>query len=248
MTSLLFLPLVYIVFIPPNENEKVGVAEPVSDYAAMGSGGLFAPYLLNRLHDDEHPTTKLDMDAAIREAVYVIEEVTKVDLWCGGPTQLFCIRKGNEGDGYILERKKPQEIRRIVSDLASKDSDVKQKQRQILIGTPSAAKKGSSGRFTQRPVSKRFCSILETETVGFGKSAHNSSTLHTWSLSPGGPDPRWASATCLEKVKLPAERVLHIDHLFARMQRLNTYEAKTNAMTRIGSNLSQVLPPPFSCE
>ena len=63
-----------------------------------------------------------------------------------------------------------------------------------------------------------------------------------------GPDPRWASATCLEKVKLPAERVLYIDHLFARMQRLNTYEAKTNAMTRIGSNLSQVLPPPFSCE
>ena len=60
--------------------------------------------------------------------------------------------------------------------------------------------------------------------------------------------PHLASATCLEKVKLPAERVLHIDHLFARMQRLNTYEAKTNTMTRIGSNLSQVLPPPFSCE
>ena len=63
-----------------------------------------------------------------------------------------------------------------------------------------------------------------------------------------GRTPRWASATCLEKVKLPAERVLHIDHLFARMQRLDTYEAKTNAKTRIGSNLSQILPPPFSCE
>src|ERR1700739_555042 len=63
-----------------------------------------------------------------------------------------------------------------------------------------------------------------------------------------GPDPRWASATCLQKVKPPAERVLHIYHLFAHMQRLNTTEAKTNAMTRIGSNLSQVLPPPFSCE
>jgi hypothetical protein len=46
-----------------------------------------------------------------------------------------------------------------------------------------------------------------------------------------------------------ADGVLHIDHLFARMQRLNTYEAKTNAMTRIGSNLSQVLLLPlFSCE
>jgi hypothetical protein len=64
----------------------------------------------------------------------------------------------------------------------------------------------------------------------------------------GRRDPRWASATCLEKVKLPAKRVLHIDHLFARMQRLNTYEARTNAMTRIGSTLSQVLPPPFNCE
>ena len=50
------------------------------------------------------------------------------------------------------------------------------------------------------------------------------------------------------KVKLLAGRVLHIDHLFARMQRLNIYEAKTNAMTRIGSNLSQVVPPPFNCE
>ena len=38
----------------------------------------------------------------------------------------------------------------------------------------------------------------------------------------GGPDPNWASATCLEKVKLPAERVLHIDHMFPRMLRLNT--------------------------
>ena len=45
-----------------------------------------------------------------------------------------------------------------------------------------------------------------------------------------------------------AESVLHIDHLVARTKRLKTYEAKTNAITRIGSNLSQVLPPPFSCE
>lgn len=64
----------------------------------------------------------------------------------------------------------------------------------------------------------------------------------------GAPDPRCAAATFQEKVKLAAECVLHIDHLLAGMQRLKTYEAKTNAMTRIGSNLSQVLPPPLSCE
>jgi hypothetical protein len=54
--------------------------------------------------------------------------------------------------------------------------------------------------------------------------------------------------TCLEKVKLAAERILYIDHLFARTRRRNTYEANTNAITRIGSHLSQVLPPPFICE
>lgn len=38
----------------------------------------------------------------------------------------------------------------------------------------------------------------------------------------------------LGKMKLPVERVLHIDHLLL-MQGLNTYEAKTKA--RAGSNL-----------
>jgi hypothetical protein len=60
--------------------------------------------------------------------------------------------------------------------------------------------------------------------------------------------PSWGLRYGPGKVELSAGRVLHIDHLFARMQRLNTYEAKKNAMTRIGSNLSRVLPPPFSCE
>jgi 20S proteasome alpha/beta subunit len=86
-------PIALYSVYPAGEDEKVGVAEPVTDYSAMGSGGLFARYLLNRLHDEDHPTKDLTMDAAIREAVYVIDEVTKVDLWCGGPTQLFCIRK-----------------------------------------------------------------------------------------------------------------------------------------------------------
>jgi hypothetical protein len=66
----------YGVF-PPDEDENVDVAEPMTDYAAMGTGGLFARYLLNRLHDEDHPTRDLTMDAAIHEAVYVIEEAKK---------------------------------------------------------------------------------------------------------------------------------------------------------------------------
>jgi len=44
----------------------------------------------------------------------------------------------------------------------------------------------------------------------------------------------------LGKMKLPVERVLHIDHLLL-MQGLNTYEAKTEAKARI--KFTQVLLP-----
>jgi len=121
------LPIGMYSIYPPGEDEKVGVAEPVTDYAAMGSGGLFARYLLNRLHDDDNPTKNLSMNAALSEAVYVIEEATKVDLYCGGPTRLFCIH--NDGR---LERKTPSEIKKISLAAASKDMSVKSSQRAIF--------------------------------------------------------------------------------------------------------------------
>jgi hypothetical protein len=132
------LPIGLYSVYPPGEDENVGVAESVADYAAMGTGGLFARYLLNRLHDEDHPTKNLPMDAAIHEAVYVIEEVTKVDLYCGGPTQLLCIEKN--ADGYILDRKKPKEIREIISDLAAKDVDIKKKQREVFAKSSPPAR------------------------------------------------------------------------------------------------------------
>jgi hypothetical protein len=93
-------------------------------------------------------------------------------------------------------------------------------------------------------------SIKTLEEFDFAQSPHiPAARIRT--LAEGGylerAEPVLLVGARLEKQNC-AEGVLHIDHLFARMQCLNTYEAKTNAMTRIGSNLSQVLPPPFSCE
>jgi 20S proteasome alpha/beta subunit len=123
-------PIAMYSVYPPAEGENKGVAEPVKDYAAMGSGGSFARYLLNRLHDEDHPTKKLSMDAALFEAVWVIEEATKVDLYCGGPTQLYCIH--NDGR---LERKKPKEIQGISARLSQKDIVVKNRQRELFSST-----------------------------------------------------------------------------------------------------------------
>jgi len=126
----------YNIYAPgEEETQKVGVAERVEDYSAMGSGGLFARYLLNRLYDESHPTSALTMDEAVKEAVYVIEEVTKVDLWCGGPTQLICLT--NDGK---LERKQPAEILKIAAELTKLDQQVKESQRQ-LFSKQSASQK-----------------------------------------------------------------------------------------------------------
>lgn len=118
---------------PAEEDEKVGVAEVVTDYAATGSGGLVARYLLNRLHDESRPTASLTVEEAIREAVYVIEEVKKVDPYCGGPTQLLYIEKSTDGSTFRLLSKKPEEITSIVGKLSPADSDVKNQQRQIFL-------------------------------------------------------------------------------------------------------------------
>ncbi len=111
----------------PGEDEKVGIAEPITDYAAVGSGGLFATYLFNRLHDESHPTTALTVDTAICEAVYVIEEVTKVDLWCGGRfkctaferrAMILYLRESNRGILRPLRQSWPTRTRKSKSNSA----------------------------------------------------------------------------------------------------------------------------------
>lgn len=116
---------------PPEEGEKVGIAEAISDYACLGSGGLFARYLLNRLHDESHPTTDLSMDAAKHEAIYVISEVVKVDLWCGGEIQLVCL--ANDG---TVKWAKADEIKRIITSLSKADVEIKGKQREMIAASP----------------------------------------------------------------------------------------------------------------
>lgn len=90
-----------------------GVAERAERYASLGSGSAFAEYLLARLYRDD-----LTLDEAIRVAVYVIEEVKKVDLHCGGPTQVVAV-KGNQ-----VIRKNEKELQEILSELNQADKSV----------------------------------------------------------------------------------------------------------------------------
>jgi len=120
--------------VPPSEEEKIGVAERVIDYATIGSGGLFARYLLNRLHDETHPTTALTLDAAIREVVYVISEAIKVDLWCGGEIQIAYLKN----DGY-RDWVSSDAIKETLVELNKADSGIKRRQQAMISEMPRSS-------------------------------------------------------------------------------------------------------------
>ncbi len=121
---------------PPEEGEKVGLAEVVDDYIAMGSGGLFAQYLLDRLHAEGHSPQTLTVEEGIIEAIYVIHEVNKIDLYCGGEIHAAYIKPG-QGQN-VLVRKTTKENLDIKNRLESNDSPIKTKQREMLVSIARA--------------------------------------------------------------------------------------------------------------
>ena len=115
-----------------------GVAGREEGYASLGSGSAFAEYLLSRLYRDD-----LTTDEAVRVAVYVVEEVKKVDVHCGGPTQVVVVKKSG------VDRKSPTDIRRIVQYLEEFDNQIKAAWRVIARGRNgarrAAKRKGNQG-------------------------------------------------------------------------------------------------------
>ncbi|MHB8278698.1 MAG: Ntn hydrolase family protein [Candidatus Humimicrobiaceae bacterium] len=57
----------------------IGVAEKINNYSCFGSGSTIAEYILARLY---YPG--ISIEKAIKIAIYVIEEVKKVDTYSGG--------------------------------------------------------------------------------------------------------------------------------------------------------------------
>jgi len=101
-----------------------GVAGRAEGYTSTGSGSAFAEYLLSRLYRDD-----LALDEAVRIAVYVIEEVKKIDLHCGGITQVATITSGGK-----IARKTEEEVRSIVKYLDKYDSALREAWRVIAHG------------------------------------------------------------------------------------------------------------------
>ncbi len=104
----------------------------VNHYSGLGTGVPFARYMLNRLHNGESNSTQdMTLEEAVKEAVYVIEEVKKVQLHCGGETHVVCIRQNGR-----VQHRKQNEIKGIIRELESADLEINKRQRKMMSFCP----------------------------------------------------------------------------------------------------------------
>lgn len=77
---------------------------------------------------------KLKVKQATKVVVYVIEEVKKIDPFCGGPTQVMALSK----DGVL--QLKPREVKEITDLVMGQDEDLANFWRSLILeaqATPS---------------------------------------------------------------------------------------------------------------
>jgi 20S proteasome alpha/beta subunit len=106
-----------------------GVAEKAEKYDAIGSGSAIAEYLLARLC-----SKPLTVEQATIVAVYVIEEVKKIDPFCGGPTQVVCLSKNGS------KRLSSREVKRIADFVMGQDDALADFWLDLIIKEPDKPK------------------------------------------------------------------------------------------------------------
>jgi 20S proteasome alpha/beta subunit len=67
---------------------KDGIAEPMKDYATIGSGSAYAEFLLEKYYDEQ-----INVNQAVNLTAYVISEVGKMDPNVGGTIDIIKIMK-----------------------------------------------------------------------------------------------------------------------------------------------------------
>ncbi|HVP90004.1 MAG TPA: hypothetical protein VMS75_02185 [Terriglobales bacterium] len=83
-----------------------GIAERGEKFSTIGSGSAYAEYLLTKMYKDG-----LSTEQGKQLAVFVIEEVKRIDPGCGGPTQVVVLDK----DG--IHKLTPEEVKAISENL-----------------------------------------------------------------------------------------------------------------------------------
>jgi len=121
-----------------------GVAEKAERYTSLGSGSAYAEYLLARLCCEG-----LKLEEALKLAVYVIEEVKKIDPNCGGPTQVALLTKL----GSI--HKTASEVKSLADDIMRKDTEFTKLWRGTILDRKAEIDEVIQARLEESPPRKK---------------------------------------------------------------------------------------------
>lgn len=113
-----------------------GVAEKSDKYDAIGSGSAIAEYLLARLWSE-----KLAVEQATKVVVYVIEEVKKIDPFCGGPTQVVSLSKSG------AKRLNPREVKEIADLVMAQDENLADFWRSLILETKAISSSKTKAKY-----------------------------------------------------------------------------------------------------
>lgn len=110
-----------------------GIAEFIDTYCVIGSGFLFAEYVLSRLYKKE-----IGLFEAINIIIYVIEEVKKHDPGCGGETKISAIENELGIMPKAITNKIIPKQKKIIMDI---DNKIKEIWKEFILNPADKFKK-----------------------------------------------------------------------------------------------------------
>ncbi len=105
------LPYLYTVSFWP------GIATRQYNYATLGCGSTVAEFILSRSN-----VSKMSKSHAILAAIYTVEEVKKVDAFCGGPTKLATLDPDTK-KGLVSDTPRVLDLIKCTADSMEKHED-----------------------------------------------------------------------------------------------------------------------------
>lgn len=111
-------------FLYTLDSVTAGYGKREKHFAAIGCGASTAEFILGRCD-----ATKLELPMAVTTAVYVVEEVKKVDTFCGGPTKLAVI--GEKSVLYSETEAEPL-IKSVIEAIQNAEPELKKKWAELF--------------------------------------------------------------------------------------------------------------------
>lgn len=114
-------PYIYLLSFWP------GVAIKQDRYACLGCGATVAEFILSRSY-----TSDIKLHESVVTAIYTVEEVKRVDSFCGGPTKIGILKK--DGPSALTDNTEKSErlIKNTVQTISKYDSEIRAQWRKMM--------------------------------------------------------------------------------------------------------------------